>query len=101
MPINELKLAKELIRRPSVTPKDAGAINLLTKNLRFLGFKCHVINFKNITNLYAKLGKSSPNFCKLSDRILNHVSYLIWFCYKCLTRDFVLYFKFTFCFFGY
>jgi len=63
MPINELKLAKELIRRPSVTPKDAGAINLLTKNLRFLGFKCHVINFKNITNLYAKLGKSSPNFC--------------------------------------
>ena len=45
MPINELKLAKELIRRPSVTPKDAGAINLLTKNLRFLGFKCHVINF--------------------------------------------------------
>ena len=63
MPINELKLAKELIRRPSVTPKDAGAIKLLTKNLRFLGFKCHVINFKNITNLYAKLGKSSPNFC--------------------------------------
>ena len=32
MPINELKLAKELIRRPSVTPKDAGAINLLAKN---------------------------------------------------------------------
>ena len=63
MPINELKLAKELIRRPSVTPKDAGAINLLAKNLKLLGFKCQIMNFKNIKNLYAKLGKSSPNFC--------------------------------------
>ena len=63
MPINELKLAKELIRRPSITPKDAGAINLLVKNLRTLGFKCQIITFKNVKNLYAKLGKSSPNFC--------------------------------------
>jgi len=63
MPISELKLAKELIRKPSVTPKDAGAINLLARNLRFLGFKCQIINFKNIKNLYAKLGKSKPNFC--------------------------------------
>jgi len=63
MPINELKLAKDLIRRPSVTPKDAGAINLLAKNLRSLGFKCQMMNFKNIKNLYARLGKSSPNFC--------------------------------------
>jgi len=61
--ISELKLAKELIRRPSVTPKDAGTINLLAKNLRSLGFKCQLINFKNVKNLYAKLGKSSPNFC--------------------------------------
>ena len=63
MPINELKLAKELIRRPSITPKDAGTINILSKNLRSLCFKCQLINFKNIKNLYAKLGKSSPNFC--------------------------------------
>ena len=63
MPISELKLAKELIRKPSITPKDAGAINLLAKNLRSLGFNCKVINFKNVKNLYAKLGKSSPNFC--------------------------------------
>ena len=63
MPISELKLAKELIRRPSITPKDAGAINILVKNLRSLGFKCQLINFKNIKNLYAKLGNSSPNFC--------------------------------------
>jgi len=63
MLINELKLAKELIRRPSVTPIDAGAINILIKNLRSLGFKCQMMNFKNIKNLYAKFGKSSPNFC--------------------------------------
>ena len=63
MPISELKLAKELIRRPSITPKDAGAINLLAKNLKSLGFKCQTINFKNVKNLYARLGKSSPNFC--------------------------------------
>jgi len=63
MLINELKLAKELIRRPSVTPIDAGAINILTKNLRSLGFKCQMMNFKNIKNLYAKFGKSPPNFC--------------------------------------
>jgi len=63
MPINELKLAKELIRRPSITPKDAGTINILAKNLRSLGFKCQMMNFKNNKNLYAKLGKSSPNFC--------------------------------------
>ena len=63
MQISELKLAKELIRKPSITPKDAGAINILAKNLRSLGFKCEEINFKNIKNLYAKLGKSAPNFC--------------------------------------
>ncbi len=63
MIINELKLAKELIRKPSITPKDAGAINVLAKNLRSLGFACQIINFKNIKNLYAKLGKSYPNFC--------------------------------------
>jgi succinyl-diaminopimelate desuccinylase len=63
MSISELKLTKELIRKPSITPKDAGAINLLAKNLRSLGFKCQTINFKNIKNLYAKLGKSKPNFC--------------------------------------
>ena len=63
MKINELKLAKELIRKPSITPKDAGTINILAKNLKSLGFKCQYINFKNVKNLYAKLGKSSPNFC--------------------------------------
>jgi succinyl-diaminopimelate desuccinylase len=63
MSISELKLSKELIRKPSITPKDAGAINVLAKNLKSLGFKCQIINFKNVKNLYAKLGNSTPNFC--------------------------------------
>ena len=44
--INELKLAKDLIKFPSVTPKDAGAINFLKKELNKLGFKCKILEFK-------------------------------------------------------
>ena len=66
--INELKLAKDLIRFPSITPKDAGAINFLSKQLRSLGFKCKILEFKDkkskpIKNLYARLGKKAPNLC--------------------------------------
>ena len=45
--INELKLAKELIKYPSVTPVDAGAINFLRKKLKSLGFKCKILEFKD------------------------------------------------------
>ena len=66
--INELSFTKELIKIPSVTPIDAGAIDLVTKRLKSLGFKCTILNFKDkntppIKNLYARLGTSSPNFC--------------------------------------
>ncbi len=36
--INELNLAKELIRFPSITPIDAGIVNFLKKKLIKLGF---------------------------------------------------------------
>ena len=66
--INELKLAKKLIAFPSVTPKDAGAINCLSKKLKSLGFKCKILEFKDkkskpIKNLYARLGTKQPNLC--------------------------------------
>ncbi|MDB9705825.1 succinyl-diaminopimelate desuccinylase [Pelagibacteraceae bacterium] len=66
--INELKLAKDLIRFPSITPEDAGAINFLSKQLRSLGFNCRILEFKDkkskpIKNLYARLGKKAPNLC--------------------------------------
>ena len=65
---NELTLSKELIKFPSVTPKDAGAIGFLSKKLKQLGFYCKVLEFKDkkskpIKNLYAKLGKKGPNLC--------------------------------------
>jgi succinyl-diaminopimelate desuccinylase len=66
--INELKLAKDLIRFPSITPKDAGAINFLSKQLRALGFNCKILEFKDkkskpIKNLYARIGRKTPNLC--------------------------------------
>ena len=66
--INELQLSKDLIKFPSVTPKDAGAINFLSKKLKKLGFKCKILEFKDkkskpIKNLYARIGINRPNLC--------------------------------------
>ena len=66
--INELKLSKDLIRFPSVTPKDAGVIKFLSKKLKQLGFDCKILEFKDkgskpIKNLYARIGKKRPNLC--------------------------------------
>ena len=64
---NEIKLAKELIRFPSVTPIDAGVMKFLTKKLTAIGFKCKILEFKDkdskpVKNVYARLGRSQPNF---------------------------------------
>ena len=66
--LNELELAKELIRFPSVTPIDAGVMSFLEKKLKKLGFKTKILEFKEkntkpVKNLYARLGNKSPNFC--------------------------------------
>ena len=66
--ISEVSLAKDLVKCQSVTPKDDGAINVVAKSLKKLGFKCQIMEFQEkgtakIKNLYARIGKSSPNFC--------------------------------------
>ena len=66
--LNELTLAKELIKFPSITPVDAGVMRFLEKKLKKLGFKTKIIefkekNFKSVKNLYARLGNTNPNFC--------------------------------------
>ena len=66
--LNELKLAKELIKFPSITPVDAGVMKFLEKKLKELGFKTKILefkekNFKPVKNLYARLGSKEPNFC--------------------------------------
>jgi succinyl-diaminopimelate desuccinylase len=64
---NEITLAKELIRFPSITPIDAGVMKFLAKKLNAIGFKCQILEFKDknskpVKNLYAKLGNVQPNF---------------------------------------
>ena len=66
--INELQLAKELIRFPTVTPVDAGVMKFLEKKLKKLGFTTKILEFKEkgfipVKNLYARLGTKGPNFC--------------------------------------
>ena len=41
--LNELQLAKELIRFPSITPVDAGIMKFLEKKLKRLGFKTRIL----------------------------------------------------------
>ena len=64
---NEITLAKQLIKFPSITPIDAGIMKFLAKKLTTIGFKCTILEFKDknsksVKNLYARLGKSQPNF---------------------------------------
>ena len=66
--LNEFKLAKELIKFPSVTPVDAGVMKFLEKKLKKLGFKTKILEFKEkgfipVKNLYARLGSKEPNLC--------------------------------------
>jgi len=67
-PSDPLELAKALIRRPSVTPEDAGALEVLQAHLEGLGFDCHPLLFSEpgtepVRNLYARIGTDQPNFC--------------------------------------
>ena len=66
--LNELQLAKELIRFPTITPIDAGVMKFLGKKLKKLGFKIKILEFKEkgfkpVKNLYARFGTKEPNFC--------------------------------------
>lgn len=64
---NEITLAKELIKFPTITPIDAGIMKFLAKKLVAIGFNCKILEFKDknskpVKNLYARFGKSQPNF---------------------------------------
>jgi succinyl-diaminopimelate desuccinylase len=55
-----LALAMELIRRPSVTPDDAGCQELLASRLKPLGFACEHLRFGEVRNLWAVRGSGKP-----------------------------------------
>lgn len=70
--IDPVELTRDLIRRPSVTPADAGAMDVLQRVLTDLGFACRRMAFEGsggegsdarIENLYARRGTASPNLC--------------------------------------
>jgi succinyl-diaminopimelate desuccinylase len=63
MPLDAVALARALIRRPSVTPADEGAMDLLQAELERLGFHCRRMRFEDIENLYARRGGRRPNLC--------------------------------------
>jgi succinyl-diaminopimelate desuccinylase len=58
-----LELTQDLIKLPSITPIDAGAMDFLSAVLIEIGFKVRRYNFEGIENLYARLGTRAPNFC--------------------------------------
>ena len=61
--VDPIALARDLIRRPSVTPADAGALAVLREALGALGFVCRAMPFGDIDNLYARLGTARPHLC--------------------------------------
>jgi len=68
MTIDPVALTQDLIRCPSVTPADAGALGVLQRLLESMGFTCHRLVFEEagtdpVDNLYARLGTAAPNFC--------------------------------------
>ncbi|MBT4355992.1 MAG: succinyl-diaminopimelate desuccinylase [Rhodospirillaceae bacterium] len=66
--IDPVELSQRLIRCPSVTPVEGGALDELQGVLEKLGFKCKRLPFSDngtpdVDNLYARIGTSGPNFC--------------------------------------
>ena len=66
--MDPVDLAQALIRCPSVTPADEGAMAVLQPALEELGFTCHRLPFATgnapeVQNLYARIGNRAPNFC--------------------------------------
>ncbi len=55
-----LELAKELIRRPSVTPEDEGCQELMIERLEAVGFQVERLRFEDVDNFWARRGDSEP-----------------------------------------
>ena len=66
--MDPIDLSQALIRCPSVTPADEGAMDVLQSALEELGFTCHRLPFATgnapeVQNLYARISDRAPNFC--------------------------------------
>src|ERR1700704_2447546 len=61
-----LSIARDLLRCPSVTPADAGALGVLENILKGAGFEVHRMTFSepgasDVDNLYARIGSGAPH----------------------------------------
>jgi succinyl-diaminopimelate desuccinylase len=66
--LDAVRLAQALIRCPSVTPRDEGALDLVQAVLTDLGFECTRLPFESpgtarVDNLFARIGTGSPHIC--------------------------------------
>lgn len=57
-----LELTRELIARPSITPRDEGCLDLLGARLAPLGFALERLRFGEVDNLWARRGQGRPLF---------------------------------------
>jgi succinyl-diaminopimelate desuccinylase len=60
-----LAITEELIRRPSITPEDAGCMDYIVDWLAPLGFKAEYLNFGETKNLWLRRGEEGPLFVYL------------------------------------
>jgi succinyl-diaminopimelate desuccinylase len=61
--MNTLELTQQLIARRSVSPEDAGCLELVIAELKPLGFECEIIAMNGVTNLWARRGRAAPLVC--------------------------------------
>jgi succinyl-diaminopimelate desuccinylase len=57
-----LDLSKQLIARPSITPRDEGCLDIIAARLAVLGFKNERLRFGDVDNLWSEHGSGSPLF---------------------------------------
>jgi succinyl-diaminopimelate desuccinylase len=67
-PTDPLPILQELVRCPSVTPQEAGALDYLEKLLGSMGFQCERLVFQaentpDVDNLFARWGQKRPHLC--------------------------------------
>ncbi|WP_413868571.1 succinyl-diaminopimelate desuccinylase [Albidovulum sp.] len=60
-PVDPVRLTADLIRCPSVTPEEGGALSLLQRLLEDAGFECHRVDRNGTPNLFARWGRKGAN----------------------------------------
>lgn len=60
-PVDPVALTADLIRCPSVTPEEGGALQLLERLLSGAGFECRRVDRNGIANLFARWGRQGAN----------------------------------------